>query len=61
MLFYCTANPRLENLPDSAIVPTTSSVDHSVKLGWILLNKKLIAPAQLEFALIQQQQDHHKL
>ena len=61
MLACCVLGSSSENLPNIAIVPTAPSIDHSVKLGWILLNKKLIAPAQLESVLIKQIQNHQKL
>ena len=33
----------------------------SIKLGWVLINKKLITPAQLNAVLLQQQQCREKL
>jgi hypothetical protein len=54
MLSYHTASPTVEN---AALPPAASSF----KLGWILLNKKLISPAQLESVLCQQRQCRQKL
>ena len=45
-----------ENSPNFAITSSHTPDDHTVKLGWILLNKKLISPPQLEAALTRQ---HH--
>ncbi len=60
MLAYCTSRFTPENLPQ-AIAPTPTLIDRSAKLGWILLNKKLISPTQLESALIRQRRDEQKL
>ena len=54
MLSCHTANSTAER--------ATAPIAHSSpKLGWILLNKKLISSAQLESALNQQERSRQKL
>jgi hypothetical protein len=54
MLSCPASNPTVEK----ATIPLANS---SIKLGWILLNKKLVSPTQLEAVLCQQRQGRQKL